>query len=173
MANSEMNSHKHGFYARSVLVALLALAFCALLPLSTAQAKKRKKPNYGTIKIQSNPAGLLLQIDGRPAGETTAEYTAFERLDPGLHRIIIIMPDGQRWSRDIELPAGRIKCVSLHYEPATPPAASPQKARLDNVAVELQNDPSPTTYLIAYGAVQAGDVRPATKGQPKPRYVRQ
>jgi hypothetical protein len=56
-----------------------------------------------------------MQIDGRPAGETTAEYTAFEHLDPGLHRIIIIMPDGQRWSRDIELPAGphQVRVCSL------------------------------------------------------------
>jgi hypothetical protein len=334
-------------YARSIFAALLAFAFCVVLPSSAAQAKKRKKPNYGTIKIQSNPANLLMQIDGKPAGETTAEYTAIEHLDPGLHRIVIVMPDGQQWSREIELPAGRIKCVSVRYQPGVQLAASPcpfpvklsapvqvsegeiitytadvsysgktaliykwtvspanahiisgpgtptiavdstglagqhitatlvvadgsgsplcrqtvqastftpqvpkrdivgsefdtccncsyddQKARLDNVAVELQNDPSTTTYLIAYGGrtsrngeadrlltrareylvthrqvdvsrivlinggfretdcvevwivprgatpprprptVQAGDVKPAPRSQPKPRYER-
>jgi hypothetical protein len=49
--------------------------------------------------------------------------------------------------------------------PPTPPRENPsrqfdvccscsfddQKARLDNLAVELQNDPSTTTYVIAYG----------------------
>jgi hypothetical protein len=266
MANSEMNSNKDAFYARTALATLLALAFCAVLPSSMAQAKKRKKPNYGTIKIQSNPAGLLMQIDGKPAGQTTTDYTELERLDPGLHRIVVVLPDGQQWSREIDLPAGRIKCVTVNYQPGAPLATLPcpypvklsapaqvsegdvitysadvsykgntgliytwtvspanahiisgagsptisvdstglagqriiatlvvddgsgsslcrqtvqastftprvpkrdivgsefdtccncsyddQKARLDNVAVELQNDPSTTTYLIAYG----------------------
>src|SRR6267142_2624617 len=101
MANSEMNSNKHAFYARTALATLLALAFCAVLPSSMAQAKKRKKPNYGTIKIQSNPAGLLMQIDGKPAGQTTTEYTELDR------------------------PAGRIKCVTVNYQPGAPLAALP------------------------------------------------
>src|SRR6266404_3792095 len=95
MANSDMDSNKHAFYARTALATLLALTFCAALPSSMAQAKKRKKPNYGTIKIQSNPAGLLMQIDG------------------------------QQWSREIDLPAGRIKCVTINYQPGAPLAALP------------------------------------------------
>src|SRR4029079_18899146 len=54
---------------------------------------------------------------------------------------------------------------ATNYAPAPPPreTTSPrvaaccscsvddQKARLDNLAVDLQNDPSTTTYVIAYG----------------------
>ena len=62
-------------------------------------------------------------------------------------------------------PACRQTAQATTYIPPTPPRESPsrqfdvccscsfddQKARLDNLAVELQNDPSTTTYVIAYG----------------------
>src|SRR6266536_5572992 len=119
-----MGTNKYSLYVRSVFGFMLAMTFCVALPSATAHAKKRKKPNYGTIKIQSNPAGLDLQIDGKPSGKTTADFTAIERLDPGLHTVLISLPDGQQWRREIDLPAGRIKCVAINYRPNAPVAAS-------------------------------------------------
>ncbi len=255
---------KHRTYGRLAFAALLALTFCMAHPSSTAYAKKRKLAKYGTIKILSTPGGLPLEIDGRSEGVTSTDYRGFDR-DPGLHTVVVTLPNGQRWTREIDLEAGRIKCVALNYRPApipkspcpfpvnlsaptqvnegevitytadvaysgaaplnytwtvspasarllsgagtptitvdstglagqtitatlvvddgsadancrqtaqattvippTPPRENPsrqfdvccscsfddQKARLDNLAVELQNDPSTTTYVIAYG----------------------
>src|SRR5450759_3505602 len=112
---SEMSANKYSLYGRYVFVFMLAMTFCVALPSATAHAQKRKKANYGTIKIQSNPAGLDLQIDGKPSSKTTADFTAIERLDPGLHSVVITLPDSQQWRREIDLPAGRIKCVSINY----------------------------------------------------------
>ena len=103
--------------------ALLALTFFAAHPASTASAKS-KKAKYGTIKIQTNPGGLLLMIDGKPAGETTTAYRAFD-LDPGVHNLQVRLPNGQFWIRDIELPAGRVKCVVVNYRPLPPLPESP------------------------------------------------
>jgi hypothetical protein len=121
---SEISANKYSLYGRYVFVFMLAMTFCVALPSATAHAKKRKKANYGTIKIQSNPAGLDLQIDGKPSSKTTADFTAIERLDPGLHTVVITLPDGQQWRREIDLPAARIKCVSINYRPNAPVAAS-------------------------------------------------
>lgn len=121
---SEMGASKYRLYGRYAFGFMLAMTFCVALPSATAHAKKRKMPNYGTIKIQSNPAGLDLQIDGKPSGKTTADFTAIEHLAPGLHTVLIILPDGQQWRREIDLPAGRIKCVSINYRPNAPVAAS-------------------------------------------------
>ncbi len=121
---SEIGTNKHSLYGRYVFVFLLAMTFCGALPSATTYAKKRTKPNYGTLKIQSNPAGLDLQIDGKASGKTTADLTSIERLDPGLHTVVITLPDGQQWRREIDLPAGRIKCVSINYRPNAPVAAS-------------------------------------------------
>ena len=100
---------------------MLALAFFAASPEASAKAKKAK---YGTIKILTNPGGLLLTIDGKNLGETTKEYRSFD-LDPGLHNVSVTLPNGKMWTRDIEVPAGRVKCVTVNYRPLPPLPKSP------------------------------------------------
>src|SRR5215217_3469189 len=104
------------------VVALFALIFFAV-PATTASAKA-KKAKYATIKIMTNPGGLLLMIDGKPHGETTADYRAFD-LDAGLHTVQVRLPNGQFWTREVELPAGRVKCVVVNYRPLPPLPKSP------------------------------------------------
>src|SRR5215217_1490732 len=104
------------------VVALFALIFFAV-PATTASAKA-KKAKYATIKIMTNPGGLLLMIDGKPHGETTADYRAFD-LDAGVHTVQVRLPNGQFWVRELELPAGRVKCVVVNYRPLPPLPKSP------------------------------------------------
>ncbi|HKG58627.1 MAG TPA: PEGA domain-containing protein [Pyrinomonadaceae bacterium] len=103
-------------------IALFALVFFAA-PATTASAKP-KKAKYATIKILTNPAGLLLMIDGKPHGETTTDYRAVD-LDAGLHTVQVRLPNGQFWTREVELPAGRVKCVVVNYRPLPPLPKSP------------------------------------------------
>ena len=103
-------------------IALFALVFFAV-PATTASAKA-KKAKYATIKIMTNPGGLLLMIDGKPRGETTADYRAFD-LDAGFHTVQVRLPNGNFWTREIELPAGRVKCVVVNYRPLPPLPKSP------------------------------------------------
>lgn len=102
--------------------ALLAVTFFAAQPASVSA--KAKKAKYGTIKILTNPGGLLLTIDGMARGETLTEYRAID-LDPGIHSVKITLPNGTFWIRDIELPAGRVKCVVVNYRPLPPLPKSP------------------------------------------------
>ena len=101
---------------------LLAFVTCAL-QTSTVSAKPKKAKN-GTIKILTNPGGLLLMIDGKPHGETMTEYRAID-LEPGVHSLQLTLPNGQYWIREIELPAGRVKCVVVNYKPLPPLPKSP------------------------------------------------
>ena len=100
-----------------VLAILIAFVFVAA-QTSTVSAKPKKAKN-STIKILTNPGGLLLTIDGKPHGETLTEYRAID-LEPGVHNVQITLPNGQYWIREIELPAGRIKCVVVNYKPLPP-----------------------------------------------------
>ena len=104
------------------VLALFALVLFAV-PASTAFAKD-KKAKYGTIKLLTNPGGLLVMIDGKPHGETTTDYRAFN-LDPGLHTLQVRLPNGKFWVREVELPAGRVKCVVVNYRPLAPLPKSP------------------------------------------------
>ncbi len=110
------------FILRFAVAALLALTFVGLHGADVHA--KTKKANYGTIKILTNPGGLLLMIDGKPRGETRTEYTAVD-LEPGMHNVQVKLPNGQFWIRDIELPAGRVKCVVVNYRPLPPLPKSP------------------------------------------------
>jgi len=101
---------------------LLAFAFCAI-QTPTVSAKPKKAKN-STIRILTNPGGLLLTIDGKPRGETLTEYRDID-LEPGVHNVQITLPNGQFWIREIELPAGRIKCVVMNYKPLPPLPKSP------------------------------------------------
>lgn len=104
--------------------ALLAVVFCFANPASSSYAQKKKLATYGTIKIQTTPGGFPLAVDGKASGETTADYRDFD-LGPGLHTIGISLPNGQHWTREIDVAAGRIKCLALNYRPVPPPVESP------------------------------------------------
>ncbi len=104
---------------------LIGIAFCVIHPASTAYAKKKsKKANRATIKILTTPGGFPLEIDGQGKGETSTDWQEFS-LDPGVHSITVSLPSGQKWSRDVDLPAGRIKCVVLNYRPPAVTTKSP------------------------------------------------
>ena len=118
--NSACNSNK---FRRVAFAALIALASFSLIGSSTAVAKP-KKAKYGTIKVLSTPGGLAISVDGKAYGETTTEFRSID-LEPGLHTLVIDLPGGQRWTREIDLPAGRIKCIALNYKPHPPLPKSP------------------------------------------------
>jgi hypothetical protein len=135
----------------------LKFAFAAVLALSffTVQASnvaaKSKKVKYGTIKILTTPGGLLLNIDGKPRGETKTEYLAFD-LEPGVHNVQVRLPNGQFWMRDIEVPAGRVKCVVVNYRPLPPIAKSPCPFPVNISAPNQVTDGEIITYTadVAY-----------------------
>ena len=145
------NQHKLGKLA---FAALLVATFCMVQPASTAYAKK-KLAKYGTIKILSTPGGLPIEIDGRPEGLTSTDYRAFDR-DPGIHTVVITLPNGQHWTREIELEAGRIKCVALNYRPA-PPMKSPCPFPVVVSAPGQVNEGEIITYTadVAYSGTSA------------------
>ena len=102
---------------------LLALTFFMVHPAANVYAKP-KRAKFGTIKILTTPGGLMLTIDSKPRGETTTDYRAFD-LEPGLHKVEVRLPNGTFWKRDIEVPAGRVKCVVVNYRPLPPLPKSP------------------------------------------------
>ena len=114
---------KTRFVFKFAISVLLAIAFFAFATSSEVSAKP-KKAKYGTIKILTNPGGLLLSIDGKVLGETTTEYRSFD-LNPGLHNVSVTLPNGKLWTREIEVPAGRVKCVVVNYRPLPPLPKSP------------------------------------------------
>lgn len=151
----KMASNRQLICTKFAFAALLATYFCLVCPTSTAYAKKPAK--YGTIKVQTTPAGLPIEVDGKPEGQTTSDWRSWDR-DPGVHTVVIILPNGLRWTREIILEAGRIKCVALNYRPGQPAAVtSPCPFPINLSAPSSVNDGEVITYTsdVAYRGTSA------------------
>lgn len=146
---------KYSTPAKFAFVALMALAFSFAYPSSTVDAK-RKPAKHGVIKIQTSPAGLPIELDGKPEGTTTGEWRSWDRV-PGVHTVVINLPDGQRWTREIILAAGRIKCLTLNYRPGAPLAVSPCPYPVNLSAPTVVNEGEVITYTadVSYGGASA------------------
>lgn len=131
-------------YFRIAFVTLLAMTFLAAQS-TTSFARKPKKAKYGTIKVLSTPGGFPVSIDGKSFGETTTDFRAIN-LDPGVHTIVVTLPSGQLWTREIDLPAGRIKCIALNYRPTPPPPPSPCPFPVNVSAPPTVNEGEIITY---------------------------
>jgi hypothetical protein len=151
MSTSKTPHNKYLLGGKLAFAALIALTFCVAHPAATAFAKKRKPAKYGTVKIRTTPGGLPIELDGKSFGATTIDDRSFD-LDPGLHTVTIILPDGQNWTREFSLEAGRIKCVALNYRPAPPPSKSPCPFPLNLSAPTQVNEGDIITYTsdVAY-----------------------
>jgi hypothetical protein len=131
-------------YSRLAALLLLALVFCAATPVD---AFARKKPaRHGVIKVMTRPDSYSIEVDGRPEGQTTTNDWRSWNLEPGIHTIVIILPDGGRWTREISLEAGRIKCVTLNYRPGQPPPPTPCSVSLNLSAPSSVSEGEIITY---------------------------
>src|SRR5687767_9442002 len=150
MQIKSMSQNRFQLAAGLAIVCLLAFG---AFDFSAVLAKKRKPAPYGTLRVISNPPGLAIEVDGKPYGTTTAEYTTIERLPPGIHTVVVTLPDGRLWRREIEIAAGRVKCVTVAYRP--PPvvvtAACPFPVNIS--APTLVTDGSIVSYSadVTYG----------------------
>jgi hypothetical protein len=138
-----MSTHRF-LLGKFAFLTLLALTFFAASSVTSVSAKP-KKAKYGTIKILTNPGGLLLTIDGTPRGETTTEYRAID-LQPGVHHVAVTLPNGSLWTREIDVPAGRVKCVVVKYRPLPPLPKSPCPYPVNVSAPQTVNEGEIITY---------------------------
>jgi hypothetical protein len=145
--------------ARFAFVALVALSFLfAQSWLSTASADNKKKPAYGRIKISTNPGGYPVLIDDQPAGSTTVSERLLD-LPAGPHKVEIIFPNGERWTREFVVSGGRIYCIGLAYNEReiTIPAALPCPYPVNVSAPQSANDGDVITFTadVAYKGTSA------------------
>lgn len=111
--------------SKSLTLAMaFAMTFLFFIGGQATVEAKSKRAKYGTIKILSTPGGLPVAVDGKSFGATTTDYRAID-LEPGLHSIDVTLPNGQHWTRQVDLGAGRIKCIAVKYKPVPIAAKSP------------------------------------------------
>ena len=147
------NIHQKRIYAFAL--AILCVLCLGAFDSSAALADKVKPAAYGSLRIESNPPGLAVEVDGKPSGHTSStEYLIIEPLAPGIHTVVVSLPDGRQWRREIEIAAGRLKCIAVTYRPPPPPiVASPCPYPVNIDAPTQATDGTIVTYNanVTYG----------------------
>ncbi len=78
-------------------------------------------PINGTLDLLSNPAGVSVEIDGTPVGNTP--LVGIE-LTPGIHQLRLHGPDLKPLEQNVEIQAGQTVRVSLSLGQAPPKSES-------------------------------------------------
>jgi len=107
-----------------IAFAILSVLCLGSLDSSAVFPQKTKPASYGALRVQSNPAGMPVEVDGIRSGVTSSgEDLQIEPLTAGPHTVVVTLPDGSQWRREIDIASGRIKCVAVAYRPPPPPIA--------------------------------------------------
>jgi hypothetical protein len=138
--------HQRGLYI--IALAIMCILCLGAFDSSAVSAQKTKPASYGALRIQSNPSGLAVEVDGVASGVTSSsEDLTIERLAPGAHMVAVTLPDGRQWRREIQIAAGRLKCIAVAYRPPPPPiVASPCPYRVNIDAPTQVTDGTIVTY---------------------------
>ena len=108
-----------------IAFAILCVLCLGSLDSSAVFSQKTKRASHGALRVQSNPEGLAVEVDGVRSGVTSSsEDLQIEPLTAGLHTVVVTLPDGSQWRREIDITAGRIKCIAVAYRPPPPPIAA-------------------------------------------------
>jgi hypothetical protein len=84
--------------------------------VTQARSIRREVPSFGRVEVSTSPGNYPLLIDGQQAGATSPAVRALD-LAPGKHTVVIIFPNGRRWTRELNVAAGRKQCITLNYKP--------------------------------------------------------
>lgn len=80
---------------------------------NNADEKNRRPKNTGILSVKTTPAAYPVRVDGQVVGMSGVDSAAEFYLAPGLHRVEVEGPNGQMFSKEIEIKRGAKNCVCL------------------------------------------------------------
>lgn len=114
---------------------------CQLLATGPMTVRAEMRPLFGGLRIDSQPQGLRVFVDGRPQGVTPLELT---NVPAGAHRIQIERADGRPVIRDLVVRSNEITEVRFGpNEPTTPANGAGNTPALPDVPAIAPPDAAP------------------------------
>lgn len=156
MLHKKMTTNSsHALKAKVAFALLIAFAF--VLAHSTTTYAKGKRPNYGLVQITTLPTPFPVMVDGESRGETSTTGREIE-LAPGAHTVVVVMPNGNNWTRTFDVVAGRKHCIALNYRPkkiVIEKSPCPYPVNISAPATVNDGDQITFTSDVAYGGSSA------------------
>lgn len=106
--------------------------------------------NTGTLTIKTSPAALPVKIDGKDAGMSGVSSAAEFYLDPGIHMVEVIGPNGAVFTREVEIRKDKKHCVCLKLVEEKVTRACPYRFHLEGPEKITEGD------LVTFSAINAG-----------------
>ncbi len=102
---------------------------------------KNKRPkNMGILTVRTSPAAYPVRVNDQVLGMSGVGTPAEFYLTPGTHHLVIEGPNGQTYTKDIEIKRDAKNCICLKVVEETTTRACPYNIRLDGPERVLEGD---------------------------------
>ncbi|MBA2621452.1 MAG: PEGA domain-containing protein [Acidobacteria bacterium] len=103
--------------------------------------KKDNRPkNTGVLSVKTTPGAYTVKVDGQVVGMSGVGTAAEFFLAPGMHRVEVEGPNGQTFSRDIEIRRDQRNCICLKTVEHIETRACPYNIQVNGPEKVLEND---------------------------------
>lgn len=141
-----MQKNTHHF----LIIVGLMLTFGLTTTFANTNDEKTKKPkNSGVLSVKTTPAPYPVKVNGRVIGMSGVAAPTEFYLEPGLHRVEIEGPNGQTFSKELEIRKGAKNCICLKIVEQSISRPCPYDIQLDGPDKVLEGD------LITFAAFNA------------------
>ena len=104
----------------------------ALAAVSEVSANDKKPPkNAGILSVKTSPASYPVLVDGVVVGQSGVEEPAEFYLSPGRHKLEVRGPQGQTFTKEIEIRKGIRNCICLKIVETSTSRPCPYDVRVD------------------------------------------
>lgn len=123
-----------------LLVIGFVLTFCFTNTLANGNDDKKRPKNTGILTVKTTPVAYPIKVDGQVIGMSGVSAPAEFYLSPGKHRIEIEGPNGQTFSKEIEIRKDVKNCICLKVIEETIKRPCPYDIQLDGPERVLEGD---------------------------------
>jgi len=133
----------------------LMLAFGLTTVFASVNDDKIKRPkNMGILSVKTTPAAFPVKVDGQIVGMSGVSAPAEFYLSPGTHRVEIEGPNGQTFSKELEIRRNAKNCICIKIVEENISRPCPYDIRVDGPDKVLEGD---LITFAAFNAVTASE----------------
>jgi hypothetical protein len=125
------NTRRFSFLFVVGLILTLGMTSAALAAGGDKKKKKKAPKNAGIISVLTTPNALPVKIDGKMVGMSGTTEGAEFYLAPGIHLVEVEGPNGQKFSREINVIKKVKHCICLNIVEKTTSRPCPYDMRVD------------------------------------------
>jgi hypothetical protein len=132
---------------------MLTVGLTAAFGFDDDTRTKRPK-NAGILSVKTTPTAFPVKVDGQVIGMSGVSTPAEFYLAPGLHRIEIEGPNGQTFSKELEIRRSAKNCICIKIVEQSISRPCPYDVRVDGPDKVLEGD---LITFAAFNAVTASE----------------